>query len=38
MKYVPHPEYVQYCNDIALMNMFWMLAFMAVVVIPYFLR
>jgi len=36
MKYIQHPDYVQYCNDTCLINALWMLAFMALVVIPYF--
>jgi hypothetical protein len=38
MKYIQHPDYVQYCNDMFVINALWMLAFMVLVVIPYFTR
>ena len=38
MKYVPQPDYVQYCNDTCAMNAFWLVAFLAVVVIPFLVR
>jgi hypothetical protein len=38
MKYVQHPEYVQYMNDLFVLNVLWVLAFIFAVVIPYLQR
>ena len=38
VKYVPQPDYVQYCNDWMLIQALTWLAFIAVVVIPFLVR
>jgi len=34
MKYIQHPDYVQYMNDLFVMNVLWVLAFVIAVIIP----